>query len=69
MFIPPCYDYKTKTDCPRRAAGCAETCEEWAKYEQLRNQKYQERSNEAKTIDRGYFRTRAYYEKLKRGKR
>lgn len=29
----PCYDTKTRTDCPRRAVGCRSTCEAWQAYE------------------------------------
>ena len=39
----PCYNTKTKTDCPRRKAGCAVNCPEWAKYTQERNKEYHER--------------------------
>lgn len=27
--IPPCFNEKTRTDCPRRYIGCKATCEEW----------------------------------------
>jgi len=30
---PPCYNRKTRTDCPRRAVGCRATCPEWQEYE------------------------------------
>lgn len=32
MTRPPCYDYKTNTDCPRRYIGCRAECEEWHKW-------------------------------------
>lgn len=41
----PCYDEKTRTDCPRRHAGCAATCPEWAKYDEYRKSVYKERQN------------------------
>lgn len=28
----PCFDVKTKTDCPDRKKGCAITCKKWADY-------------------------------------
>ena len=28
----PCYDPKTKTDCPRRCAGCSVDCPDWAEH-------------------------------------
>lgn len=37
----PCYDPTTKTDCPRRCAGCAETCPEWEKYVEERDALYE----------------------------
>ena len=33
MTNSPCYDVKTKTDCPRRCLGCREKCAEWAEWE------------------------------------
>jgi hypothetical protein len=39
----PCYDRKTKTDCPRRCVGCAENCPEWADYVKRRDEHYKER--------------------------
>ena len=38
----PCYDELTKTDCPRRKAGCAINCPEWAEYVEARNKAYEE---------------------------
>ena len=35
----PCFDTSSRTDCPRRHAGCAATCPEWAKYEKKRAEK------------------------------
>lgn len=29
MTKPPCYNPKTKTDCPRRYVGCRAECTEW----------------------------------------
>lgn len=39
----PCYDETTHTDCPRRKAGCATTCPEWAEYDKQRQKIYAER--------------------------
>lgn len=40
----PCYDKETKTDCPRRHAGCAVDCPEWAKYSEERAAEYKKRA-------------------------
>lgn len=40
----PCYDKKTKTDCPRRCKGCAVNCPEWAAYVRERNKVYEQRA-------------------------
>lgn len=46
MFLPdngakaPCFDAKTKTDCPSRSLACHVTCEEWAAYEERRSASY-----------------------------
>ena len=39
----PCYDKKTKTDCPRRHSSCALDCPEWAKYCEERGKEYKRR--------------------------
>ena len=39
----PCYDEKTHTDCPKRHAGCAATCPEWAEYDAHRKEVYKKR--------------------------
>lgn len=44
---PPCFDIKTQTDCPNRAAGCNVTCTAWAEYEKYKVAKY-----EAQAIER-----------------
>lgn len=46
MLQNPCYNTQTKTDCPKRCAGCATTCPEWAKYTQERNKMYEQRAAE-----------------------
>lgn len=38
---PPCFDVQSRQDCPRRHAGCAATCPEWAKYEKQRKAGYE----------------------------
>lgn len=42
----PCYNTETKTDCPKRCAGCATTCEKWKTYLIEREAVYDERSKE-----------------------
>ena len=39
----PCHDPKTGYDCPKRCAGCASTCEEWATYASERDKVYTRR--------------------------
>ena len=29
---PPCFDEKTRMDCPRRKVGCRNNCAEWDKW-------------------------------------
>lgn len=42
----PCYDKKLKKDCPRRCAGCADNCPEWAAYVAERDELYKKRKVE-----------------------
>ena len=39
----PCYDVKTKTDCPDRCGGCQLNCPKWKKYEAERAEVYKQR--------------------------
>ena len=39
----PCFNEETRTDCPKRRAGCAVDCPEWAAYEKERNAEYERR--------------------------
>lgn len=39
----PCFNEETRTDCPKRCAGCAVNCPEWAKYVEERNEEYRRR--------------------------
>lgn len=39
----PCYNEQTKTDCPRRHAGCAVDCPEWARYFAEKEERYKQR--------------------------
>ena len=49
---PPCFDVTTRTDCPRRKAGCAIDCPDWAKYTKERDEVYRQRAleNEAMQV-------------------
>jgi hypothetical protein len=38
----PCYDEATKTDCPKRKAGCRSNCSDWKKYEKAREEERKE---------------------------
>ena len=46
MMVNPCYDKKTKTDCPDRKPGCGANCEKWAEYVKLRDAEYERRHRE-----------------------
>ena len=46
----PCYDVKTKTNCPRRCAECGVTCPEWLAYVEERNNLYERKEQERKRI-------------------
>lgn len=39
----PCYNRETKTDCPRRCAGCAVDCPDWAAHVSERDKVYKDR--------------------------
>lgn len=45
LDIPPnpCYNPKTRTDCPNRCVGCARTCSKWAEYKKARDEVYENR--------------------------
>lgn len=47
----PCFDHKSRQDCPRRHAGCAATCPEWAEYEKKRNARYDEAKNDRQNVE------------------
>lgn len=49
MMNSPCFDAKSKTDCPRRCAGCAKDCQEWDEYVRQRNAMYDERLRYSET--------------------
>ena len=42
-MTPPCYNTATRTDCPRRHAGCQTSCREWKRYLVERDKIYVER--------------------------
>lgn len=46
----PCYDEETKTDCPKRAAGCAAHCDRWLEYTVERNKDYRKRAQIAESV-------------------
>lgn len=47
----PCYDPKTKSDCPDRSAGCSKHCDKWRKHREDLRQKYKERERIGKATD------------------
>lgn len=68
MAKAPCYNTETKTDCPRRCAGCAVDCPDWAKYVAERDAEYQKRKDEMglrAVINDSYSRRKTrYFKKL-----
>lgn len=69
MRQPPCYNKETKTDCPRRTAGCAVNCPEWAEYLKERDEEYRRRAAESKVKGAVYglesARVKEHYRKLR----
>lgn len=55
----PCFNEETRTDCPKRCAGCAVNCPDWAKYVEERNAEYARRQEQAE-IDRIMTRRQPY---------
>ena len=51
MIDNPCYDRKTKTDCPERKAYCGVDCPKWKAYEEARAQEYARRKTESVVKD------------------
>ena len=41
----PCFNEETRTDCPKRHAGCAVDCPDWAAYVKERDEEYARRKN------------------------
>lgn len=46
----PCYDTKTRTDCPRRRIGCRHTCKKWHDYERAKAAEAAQRDEERQTV-------------------
>jgi hypothetical protein len=44
----PCYDAKTKTDCPNRCVDCKQTCKKWKEFEEFKKQDYIDRRTDFK---------------------
>lgn len=44
----PCYDTKTKTDCPNRTMSCRFKCEPWQQYTKAVEQEREKRIKKAK---------------------
>lgn len=66
--VNPCYDRKTKTDCPNRCAGCSLNCSEWEAYAKERNDEYAKRRRQFQSnlfADYGFWK-RYWKEKTKR---
>ena len=51
MTQSPCYDKRTRTDCPKRCVGCKSSCAAWAAWlivhEQEREKTRKAKQNEA----------------------
>lgn len=54
MERPPCYNYETKTDCPKRAVGCHSKCYEWAIYKKAKAVEDKKRRQQ-READRAFF--------------
>ena len=63
----PCRDRATGADCPKRRAGCAATCPEWAEYVEERDKAYKARARQS-DIDHyaNDMKSNRYYKSLKR---
>lgn len=46
----PCFNEETRTDCPKRCAGCAVNCPEWAAYVKERDAEYERRKIESDVV-------------------
>lgn len=40
MTPSPCFDRKTRTDCPKRTIYCKSTCPKWKTYEEQKRLEY-----------------------------
>lgn len=64
----PCYNVEKKIDCPRRSAGCAVDCPDWAEYVKARDAGYLERRHEydvVQVLADGKLKRDSYYAKSK----
>ena len=75
---PPCFNEETRTDCPKRHAGCAVNCPDWAKYVEARDAEYERRKQETaitsamldrrnKSLEKRYRRDMHYKRSHRRG--
>lgn len=46
---PPCYNERTRTDCPRRVVGCKGQCEAWKTYQAIHDAEREEIRRRKKT--------------------
>lgn len=47
MLASPCYDKRTRTDCPLRTIYCKATCLRWQTYEDQKRLEYAVKKQEA----------------------
>ena len=51
MKDSPCYNTKTRTDCPKRCVGCRSSCEEWKEWQIIHAQEkdaiYRKKQNDS----------------------
>lgn len=40
MLQSPCFDAKSRIDCPNRSGTCHTTCEKWAEFEKVKQAEY-----------------------------
>lgn len=61
MTQSPCFDEKTRTDCPKRCVGCKTSCPAWAEWliiharekDEIRRKKYQDSEVNSFLIEQG----------------
>ena len=73
MTNSPCFDTKTRTDCPRRYVGCKASCEQWHEWLAIHEQEKQEidrkRHEGKEALDHAYRRVEVFTRYNKKGRK